>query len=124
MSFFRKLTKYKYQLGLSIVLTILATILYIIFEIQFNNSFDFLHFIGKQKFTIIIFLILSFILFNILINRYINNVINRVLEEISPESYFSEIQSEGFKTLHEGQAVEFEKTMGQKGPQASNVVPK
>ena len=38
--------------------------------------------------------------------------------------HFSEIQSEGFKTLHEGQAVEFEKTMGQKGPQASKVVPK
>ena len=94
MSFFRKLTKYKYPLGLSIVFTILAIILYIIFEIQFNNSFDFLHFIGKQKFTIIIFFILSFILFNVLINRYINNIINRVLEEISPESYFSEIQSD------------------------------
>ena len=101
MSFFRKLTKYKYPLGLSIVFTILATILYIIFEIQFNNSFDFLHFIGKQKFTIIIFFILSFILFNALINRYINNVINRVLDEISPESYFSEIQSDkvGFDQL-------------------------
>ena len=101
MSFFRKLTKYKYPLGLSIVFTILAIILYIIFEIQFNNSFDFLHFIGKQKFTIIIFFILSFILFNALINRYINNVINRVLEEISPESYFSEIQSDkvGFDQL-------------------------
>ena len=97
MSFFRKLTKYKYPLGLSIVFTILATILYIIFELQFNNSFDFLHFIGKQKFTIIIFFILSFILFNALINRYINNVINRVIEEISPESYFSKIQSDKIK---------------------------
>ena len=38
--------------------------------------------------------------------------------------HFSEIQGEGFKTLVEGQAVEFEKTMGQKGPQASKVVPK
>lgn len=38
--------------------------------------------------------------------------------------HFSEIQSEGFKTLKEGQAVEFEKTQGKKGPQASNVVPK
>ena len=38
--------------------------------------------------------------------------------------HFSEIQGEGFKTLHERQAVEFEKTMGQKGPQASKVVPK
>ena len=34
------------------------------------------------------------------------------------------IQGDGFKTLREGQDVEFEKTMGQKGPQASNVVPK
>ena len=101
MSFFRKLTKYKYPLGLSIVFTILANILYIIFELQFNNSFDFLHFIGKQKFTIIIFFILSFILFNTLITRYINNVINRVIEEISPESYFSKIQSDkvGFDQL-------------------------
>ena len=38
--------------------------------------------------------------------------------------HFSEIQSEGFKTLKEGQAVEFEKTEGKKGPQASNVIPK
>jgi len=38
--------------------------------------------------------------------------------------HFSEIQSEGFKTLKEGQEVEFEKTEGQKGPQASNVIPK
>ena len=38
--------------------------------------------------------------------------------------HFSEIQSDGFKTLHEGQAVEFEKTMGQKGPQASKDIPK
>ena len=38
--------------------------------------------------------------------------------------HFSEIQGEGFKTLNEGQNVEFEKSMGQKGPQASKVVPK
>ena len=38
--------------------------------------------------------------------------------------HFSEIQGEGFKTLYEGQNVEFEKSMGQKGPQASKVVPK
>ena len=29
--------------------------------------------------------------------------------------HFSEIQSEGFKTLNEGQSVELEKSMGQKG---------
>ena len=38
--------------------------------------------------------------------------------------HFSAIQGDGFKTLREGQDVEFETTMGQKGPQASNVVPK
>ncbi|MCZ6514018.1 MAG: cold-shock protein [Nitrospinae bacterium] len=38
--------------------------------------------------------------------------------------HFSEIQGEGFKTLSEGQAVEFQETMGQKGPQASQVIPK
>lgn len=38
--------------------------------------------------------------------------------------HFSEIQSEGFKTLQEGQEVDFEETMGQKGPQASKVVPR
>ena len=38
--------------------------------------------------------------------------------------HFSEIQSEGFKTLKEGQEVEFEKTQGKKDPQASNVIPK
>ena len=38
--------------------------------------------------------------------------------------HFSEIQVDGFKTLKEGQEVEFERTMGKKGPQASKVVPK
>lgn len=38
--------------------------------------------------------------------------------------HFSEIQGEGFKTLIEGQTVEFQETMGQKGPQASQVIPK
>jgi CspA family cold shock protein len=37
--------------------------------------------------------------------------------------HFSEIQIEGFKTLSEGQRVEFEVTEGAKGLQASNVVP-
>ena len=37
--------------------------------------------------------------------------------------HFSAIQSEGFKTLAEGQAVEFNVTDSQKGPQAENVVP-
>ena len=36
--------------------------------------------------------------------------------------HFSAIQAEGFKTLTEGQTVEFTITQGAKGPQASNVV--
>ncbi len=38
--------------------------------------------------------------------------------------HFSEIQGDGFKTLREGQSVEFEMVDGQKGPQATKVVPK
>ncbi|OCL27660.1 putative cold-shock DNA-binding protein [Orenia metallireducens] len=36
--------------------------------------------------------------------------------------HFSSIQDEGFKTLEEGQEVEFEITEGDRGPQAANVV--
>ena len=36
--------------------------------------------------------------------------------------HHSAIQGEGFKSLSEGQKVEFETTQGPKGPQASNVV--
>lgn len=36
--------------------------------------------------------------------------------------HFSAIQSEGFKTLREGQEVEFEVVQGDKGPRASNVL--
>ncbi|MBI4353933.1 MAG: cold-shock protein [Candidatus Omnitrophica bacterium] len=36
--------------------------------------------------------------------------------------HHSAIQGEGFKSLREGQAVEFEVTSGPKGPQASNVI--
>ena len=35
--------------------------------------------------------------------------------------HFSAIQGEGYKSLNEGQKVEYEATQGQKGPQASNV---
>ena len=37
-------------------------------------------------------------------------------------AHFSAIVSEGFKTLAEGQRVEFTVTDGQKGPQAENIV--
>lgn len=36
--------------------------------------------------------------------------------------HYSSIQGGGFKTLAEGQQVEFSVTQGQKGPQAENVV--
>jgi CspA family cold shock protein len=36
--------------------------------------------------------------------------------------HFSAIQGDGFKTLAEGQEVEFDVVDGKKGPQASNVV--
>ena len=35
--------------------------------------------------------------------------------------HFSAIQGEGYKSLEEGDLVEFEVTQGQKGPQAENV---
>jgi len=38
--------------------------------------------------------------------------------------HFSEIQGEGFKTLTEGQSIEYEEGVGQKGPCATKVVPK
>ncbi len=36
--------------------------------------------------------------------------------------HFSAIQGEGYKTLNQGQSVEFEVSEGEKGSQASNVV--
>jgi cold shock protein len=35
--------------------------------------------------------------------------------------HYSGIAAEGYKSLNEGQKVEYEGTQGQKGPQASNV---
>jgi CspA family cold shock protein len=37
--------------------------------------------------------------------------------------HFSAIQMRGYKSLEEGQRVQFEVTEGPKGPQASNVMP-
>jgi CspA family cold shock protein len=44
-------------------------------------------------------------------------------QESGPDVFvhFSAINGEGFKTLTEGQKVEFTVTQGQKGPQAENV---
>jgi CspA family cold shock protein len=38
-------------------------------------------------------------------------------------AHFSAIQSSGYRSLEEGQKVEFETTQGQKGPQAENIRP-
>ena len=45
-------------------------------------------------------------------------------QESGPDvfAHFSAITSSGFKTLAEGQKVEFTVTAGQKGPQAENIV--
>ena len=37
--------------------------------------------------------------------------------------HYSNIQMAGFKTLHEGQKVEYEAAEGRKGPEATNVRP-
>lgn len=46
-------------------------------------------------------------------------------QESGPDvfAHFSNISGDGFKTLVEGQKVEFTITQGQKGPQAENIVP-
>ncbi|MEM1260968.1 MAG: cold-shock protein [Pseudomonadota bacterium] len=48
-----------------------------------------------------------------------------IAQEGGPDvfAHFSAIQGGGFKTLAEGQKVEFTVTQGQKGPQAENIVP-
>ena len=46
-------------------------------------------------------------------------------QESGPDvfAHFSAISGSGFKTLTEGQKVEFTVTQGPKGPQAENIVP-
>jgi CspA family cold shock protein len=46
-----------------------------------------------------------------------------ISQESGPDvfAHYSAIQSEGFKTLAEGQRVEFTIVQGQKGPQADNI---
>ena len=47
-----------------------------------------------------------------------------IQQENGPDvfAHFSEIKSNGFKTLVEGQQVEFSVAQGQKGPNAVNIV--
>ncbi len=48
-----------------------------------------------------------------------------ISQENGPDvfAHFSAIVSDGFKTLLEGQQVEFTVSQGAKGPQAENIVP-
>lgn len=48
-----------------------------------------------------------------------------ISQESGPDvfAHYSAIQGDGFKTLAEGQKVEFTIVQGQKGPQADNIVP-
>jgi len=48
-----------------------------------------------------------------------------IAQESGPDvfAHFSAIQGDGFRTLTEGQKVEFTITQGKKGPQAENIVP-
>ena len=48
-----------------------------------------------------------------------------IQQENGPDvfAHFSEIANSGFKTLTEGQQVEFSITQGQKGPNAVNIKP-
>ncbi|HET8710510.1 MAG TPA: cold-shock protein [Spongiibacteraceae bacterium] len=48
-----------------------------------------------------------------------------ISQESGPDVFvhFSSINSNGFKTLAEGQQVQFTVTQGKKGPQAENVTP-
>lgn len=47
-----------------------------------------------------------------------------ITQESGPDvfAHFSAIKSDGFKSLKEGQKVEFSVTQGQKGPQAEEIV--
>lgn len=49
-----------------------------------------------------------------------------IAQESGPDvfAHFSAISGSGFKTLIEGQPVEFVITQGPKGPQASNIIPR
>ena len=48
-----------------------------------------------------------------------------ISQESGPDvfAHFSAIEASGFKTLAEGQKVQFVVTQGQKGPQAEHIVP-
>ncbi len=48
-----------------------------------------------------------------------------IQQESGPDvfAHFSAISGDGFKSLKEGQEVEFTVTQGQKGPQAENIRP-
>ena len=54
----------------------------------------------------------------------IKKAFRKLAFQYHPDRNKSKVAEERFKTINEGQSVEFEKSMGQKGPQASKVTPK
>jgi CspA family cold shock protein len=57
-------------------------------------------------------------------HQFSRPIFNYEEQESGPDvfAHFSNISGDGFKTLAEGQKVEFTVTQGQKGPQAENIV--
>ena len=51
-----------------------------------------------------------------------DSALSKLKEKMTYSVHFSAINQDGYKSLEEGQAVEFEVVEGDRGPQAANVV--